>query len=346
MRPGQERPQPVPEHAALLPGRVRGAHPGEALPGPVLQGADLVLHRSGEVQGLPDLPEEVPLAGRSRAARSRSTSSTRRSATPAACASRSARRASTRWSRSRASRCRRPSPKRSGRSSERAGRHERASSCRSTARRSRRSEGMTVLEAARAAGISIPTLCHHDALEPFGGCRLCIVEVEARRLDPARRVLRLPGGGRPDRQDPVREDRPDPQDPAGAAAGPRPGLPAAAGAGRGVRRGPGPLRAGGLLLHPLRPVRPLLRRGQEGARGRASSTAASARRSASCRRSPPGSAPTARSASRSARRPTCRRPTSWSKRCPRGGRDGAPMAPRSRRGQSTSRPPAPWRCAG
>ena len=39
-------------------------------------------------------------------------------------------------------------------------------------------EGMTVLEAARAAGIEIPTLCLHDALAPYGGCRLCIVEVQ------------------------------------------------------------------------------------------------------------------------------------------------------------------------
>jgi NADH dehydrogenase/NADH:ubiquinone oxidoreductase subunit G len=39
-------------------------------------------------------------------------------------------------------------------------------------------EGMTLLEAARSAGISIPTLCHHEKLEPFGGCRICIVEVE------------------------------------------------------------------------------------------------------------------------------------------------------------------------
>ena len=38
-------------------------------------------------------------------------------------------------------------------------------------------EGTTVLEAARSAGISIPTLCHHEKLEPFGGCRLCIVKV-------------------------------------------------------------------------------------------------------------------------------------------------------------------------
>ena len=39
-------------------------------------------------------------------------------------------------------------------------------------------EGMTVLEAAQRAGIFIPTLCHHEKLEPFGSCRLCIVEVE------------------------------------------------------------------------------------------------------------------------------------------------------------------------
>jgi len=42
----------------------------------------------------------------------------------------------------------------------------------------RAKEGTTVLEAARGAGISIPTLCHHDDLQPYGGCRLCIVEVE------------------------------------------------------------------------------------------------------------------------------------------------------------------------
>lgn len=39
-------------------------------------------------------------------------------------------------------------------------------------------EGMTLLEAARSAGITIPTLCHHEKLEPFGGCRLCLVELE------------------------------------------------------------------------------------------------------------------------------------------------------------------------
>ncbi len=41
-------------------------------------------------------------------------------------------------------------------------------------------DGITILEAARAAGIEIPTLCHHEGLEPHGGCRLCMVEVEER----------------------------------------------------------------------------------------------------------------------------------------------------------------------
>ncbi len=41
-------------------------------------------------------------------------------------------------------------------------------------------EGMTVLEAARSAGIDIPTLCYHEKLEPYGGCRICIVEAEVR----------------------------------------------------------------------------------------------------------------------------------------------------------------------
>ena len=39
-------------------------------------------------------------------------------------------------------------------------------------------EGTTVLEAARMLNIQIPTLCHHPKLTPFGGCRMCIVEVK------------------------------------------------------------------------------------------------------------------------------------------------------------------------
>ncbi len=37
--------------------------------------------------------------------------------------------------------------------------------------------GMTILAAARAAGIFIPTLCHHTELESYGSCRLCVVEI-------------------------------------------------------------------------------------------------------------------------------------------------------------------------
>ena len=42
------------------------------------------------------------------------------------------------------------------------------------------SPGTTVLQAAQAAGIAIPNLCHHPELRPNGGCRLCIVEVEGK----------------------------------------------------------------------------------------------------------------------------------------------------------------------
>lgn len=39
-------------------------------------------------------------------------------------------------------------------------------------------ERYTILESARSAGIHIPHLCYHRKLLPFGGCRLCIVEVK------------------------------------------------------------------------------------------------------------------------------------------------------------------------
>jgi len=40
-------------------------------------------------------------------------------------------------------------------------------------------EGQTILEVARENGIEIPTLCYHPLLEPFGACRLCVVEIVA-----------------------------------------------------------------------------------------------------------------------------------------------------------------------
>ena len=42
-------------------------------------------------------------------------------------------------------------------------------------------KGATVLHAAQKAGVYIPTLCYHPDLQPYGGCRLCIVEIENMR---------------------------------------------------------------------------------------------------------------------------------------------------------------------
>ncbi len=42
-------------------------------------------------------------------------------------------------------------------------------------------EGATLLQAARQLGIEIPTLCYHEALAPYGACRLCLVEIEEPR---------------------------------------------------------------------------------------------------------------------------------------------------------------------
>lgn len=39
-------------------------------------------------------------------------------------------------------------------------------------------DGATILEAARAGGIHIPTLCYHAQLSPVGSCRVCLVEVD------------------------------------------------------------------------------------------------------------------------------------------------------------------------
>jgi len=46
-------------------------------------------------------------------------------------------------------------------------------------------EGMTILDVARKNGVRIPTLCHESALEPYGACRICVVEVEGARAPVA-----------------------------------------------------------------------------------------------------------------------------------------------------------------
>lgn len=47
-------------------------------------------------------------------------------------------------------------------------------------------EGESILDAARDAGIAIPTLCHLEGLSEVGACRLCLVEVAgSNKLQPA-----------------------------------------------------------------------------------------------------------------------------------------------------------------
>jgi formate dehydrogenase major subunit len=46
-------------------------------------------------------------------------------------------------------------------------------------------KGTSIMRAAKELGITIPKLCATDNLEPFGSCRLCVVEIEGRRGTPA-----------------------------------------------------------------------------------------------------------------------------------------------------------------
>lgn len=51
--------------------------------------------------------------------------------------------------------------------------------------RVRGTKGQTVLEVCRDNGIHIPTLCYHPKMPPYGGCRLCIVEIQNMRGFPS-----------------------------------------------------------------------------------------------------------------------------------------------------------------
>src|SRR3990170_5029107 len=42
-------------------------------------------------------------------------------------------------------------------------------------------EGLSILDAATAAGVRIPHLCSDPRLAPTGACRLCVVEIEGER---------------------------------------------------------------------------------------------------------------------------------------------------------------------
>ncbi len=46
-------------------------------------------------------------------------------------------------------------------------------------------KGTSLMRAASDAGIQVPKLCATDSLEPFGSCRLCLVEIDGRKGTPA-----------------------------------------------------------------------------------------------------------------------------------------------------------------
>ena len=46
-------------------------------------------------------------------------------------------------------------------------------------------KGTSVMRAAAEAGLSVPKLCATDSLQPFGSCRLCLVEIDGRKGTPA-----------------------------------------------------------------------------------------------------------------------------------------------------------------
>lgn len=57
-------------------------------------------------------------------------------------------------------------------------------------------QGTTVLEAAREAGIEIPTLCHHEDLRALGSCGMCVVEIDGERSPKRSCITRVSDGMR------------------------------------------------------------------------------------------------------------------------------------------------------
>ena len=109
--------------------------------------------------------------------------------------------------------------------------------------------GTTILEAAKNAGIHIPTLCDHPDLDVAGVCRMCVVEVEGQRTLQAACTFPVVNQ--------MKVNTHTPQGPHGPPARARPAPQRAlrrvlqlraqqqlraAVAGRGVRRRPVPLR--------------------------------------------------------------------------------------------------------
>lgn len=53
----------------------------------------------------------------------------------------------------------------------------------------RAEENEMLLAAVRREGINIPTLCHHEAIEPCGSCRLCMVEITKKEWDGWKKLV-------------------------------------------------------------------------------------------------------------------------------------------------------------
>ena len=47
----------------------------------------------------------------------------------------------------------------------------------------------TILEVAKELGIKIPTLCYNEYIQPYGGCRLCLVEVALEQAPDRTRLM-------------------------------------------------------------------------------------------------------------------------------------------------------------
>jgi len=66
--------------------------------------------------------------------------------------------------------------------------------------------GTSLMRAAVDAGIQVPKLCATDSLEPFGSCRLCLVEIEGRRGYPASCTTPVEAGMKVKTQTPKLQD--------------------------------------------------------------------------------------------------------------------------------------------
>ena len=60
--------------------------------------------------------------------------------------------------------------------------------------------GTSLMRAASGAGVKVPKLCATDSIEPFGSCRLWLVEIEGRKGYPASCTTICEDGGRARRQ--------------------------------------------------------------------------------------------------------------------------------------------------